>query len=276
MTDSSAPVSTHGATHYATLGVRPNARPAAIEKAWRRQTAKEGPGSARLTELNAAAETLLDPVRRAAYDAELAAAAKRTAETDSVPDSVSGTGPDGELESDRPGSASKWTGSKWTQLVALVLLPILALGAAAVAVVFTMQSNQRTDADRSALQAQSVAEKSLESVLAYDYRKLDEDRRRAVGLLTPRLGKEFDKSFDLLAKAKDGGPGAALQTKTVVTAKTVATAVMDAKPEEVTVLAFVNQTSTHGDEAPRSFANRVRVVLVKHGDEWLIDELDPR
>lgn len=251
-------------THYETLGVRPDARPGVIEKAWRKQTAKEGPGSARLAGLNAAAETLLDPVRRAAYDAELAAAAPPPAPaTPSDHDAAVGAGSDARR-------------SKWTTLVALVLLPVLALGAAAVAVIFTVQSGQRTDADRAALQAQSVAESSLQSVLAYDYRKLEEDRRRATALLTPGLQKEFDKSFDLLAKAKDGTPGAALQTKTVVTAKTVGTAVMDAQPEEVTVLAFVNQTSTHGDQAPRAFANRVRVVLVKQGDEWLIDELDPR
>lgn len=243
-------------SHYQTLGVRPGAKPGAIEKAWRRQTAKQGPGSTRLTGLNAAAEVLLDPVKRAAYDAELAAAAPPPAE-DAVWD-----------------EAPSW--STPVKLIALVLLPILALGAVAVAIIFTVQSDHRADAARSALQAQSVTESSLASVLAYDYRKLDQDRSRATALLTPKLKKSFDESFDLLAKGKDGTAGAAVQTKTVVTAKTVGTAVMAAAPDRVTVLAFVNQTATHGDQAPRSFANRVRVVLVKHGDDWLIDELDPR
>ena len=250
---------TDDSTHYETLGVSETAKPAAIEKAWRRATAKEGPGSSRLPQLNEAAEVLLDPARRAAYDAGLA-------EQRPSPEPVD------EAAQNSPGSGV----GRLPAAVALVLLPLLAIAAIAVAIVFTVQQRGSEAADRAATEAQAVAERSLGNLLAYDYRHLDQDRARAVAMLTPKMKKEFNKSFDLLAKGKGDTPGAALQTKTVVTAKTMATAVMDSSADEVTVLAFVNQSSAHGDQAPRTFANRVRVVLQKQGDKWLVDELDPR
>ncbi|RYE79585.1 MAG: hypothetical protein EOO74_03485 [Myxococcales bacterium] len=249
---------TENSTHYATLGVSESAKPAAIKRAWSRQTAKEGPGSARLTELNAAAEVLLDPVRRAAYDAELAAA--RPAPTATPED---------------PSGAEQGTSS--LRRAAMVLLPILTVGAIALAIILTLQSRERDASDRAATEALAVAQTSLKSVLSYDYRHLDQDRERATTLLTPALAKEFDKTYDeLLAEGKGDTEGAAVQTKTVVTSDTVGAAVMDASPDEVTILAFVNQTSTHDGESPRSFANRVRVVLLEQDGKWLINELDPR
>lgn len=251
-------------THYDTLGVAPGAKPATIQKAWRKRTAKEGPGSAHLSELNEAAEVLLDPVRRAAYDAELAARRPDPEPEDTGENAGDDTGKGA-------GGRSRW------RVVALVLLPILALGAIAVAVMATLEHREREASDRSATEALAVAENSLKAVLSYDYRDLEKDRARATPLLAPELRKEFDKTYDeLLAASKGDTPGAAVQTKTVVTANTLGVAVMDASPDEVTVLAFVNQTSTHDGEQPRTFANRVRVVMVEQGGDWLISELDPR
>lgn len=242
-------------THYDTLGVSETASIRTIERAWRRLVAKEGPGSPRLPELNGAAEVLLDPARRKEYDAELAAArpAPEPSATDSEPAS----------------SKLRW--------IPLVVLPVLAVLAVVLATVLTLQARERDAAERAGVEAQAVAATSLESVLSYDYRRLEADRDRAVALMAPKLRKEFEKTYDeLLATDKNGKPGAAVQTKTVVTAKTVGTAVMDAEPDEVTVLAFVNQSSVHGNKAAKNFANRVRVVLVQQDDRWLIEELDPR
>lgn len=248
-------------THYDLLGLSPKAKPAAIQRAWRKQTAKEGPGSARLAELNAAAEVLLDPVRRASYDEEL-----RRAEP------AAPAVADGDV-----GEAGEKTTRPRRRVWLLAVLCFLAIAALVLAGVLTWQNRVRNQEDRAATEAQAVVERSLKWVLSYDYRQLEEDRERAKAALTSDLAKEFDKTYDnLLAKNKDGSPGAAIQTKTVVTADTVAAAVMDASSDEVTVLAFVNQTSTHGEKDPRTFANRVRVVLEKVDGRWLIDELDPR
>lgn len=60
-------------THYDTLGVKPDASPEAIKKAWRRLSSSAHPDKGGSTErqqaVNQAYETLSDPERRARYDA---------------------------------------------------------------------------------------------------------------------------------------------------------------------------------------------------------------
>ncbi|MFL5771000.1 MAG: J domain-containing protein, partial [Chloroflexota bacterium] len=60
---------------YDVLGVRPDASSDEIRAAWRDRIADLDPTDRRFAVLNQAAEVLLDPARRAGYDAELAAAA---------------------------------------------------------------------------------------------------------------------------------------------------------------------------------------------------------
>ena len=66
-------------------------------------------------------------------------------------------------------------------------------------------------------------------MLSYDYRTLPADRERAGGYLTDRFKKKYLKNFALLEKQKDGTPGAAVQTKTVVTSSVLGSGVMDAE-----------------------------------------------
>ena len=58
---------------YEFLGVGRDADAAQISKAWRKRTRRAGPGSPEFARLNEAAETLLNPDRRAEYDATLPA-----------------------------------------------------------------------------------------------------------------------------------------------------------------------------------------------------------
>src|SRR5215218_6746982 len=72
MTQTSGP----GPTWYDILGVAHDASPAEIKAAWRSVTDRFEPGSgtSQFRLFNEAADVLLDPDRRAAYDAELAGA----------------------------------------------------------------------------------------------------------------------------------------------------------------------------------------------------------
>lgn len=70
-------------THYEELGVKPNAIPTEIERAWRKYRAEAdqvtaAPDRVRETRMRAAYETLSDPVKRAAYDDSLKAPARRS------------------------------------------------------------------------------------------------------------------------------------------------------------------------------------------------------
>lgn len=69
-------------THYETLGVRPDAIPTEVERAWRKYRAEADQASAapdrgRETRMRAAYETLRDPVKRAAYDDSLKSPRRR-------------------------------------------------------------------------------------------------------------------------------------------------------------------------------------------------------
>lgn len=86
-------------TLYDILGVSPDADPATIKAAWRSSADRFDPveGAAQFRLFNEAAEVLLDPRKRATYDAELAADRTREAATGS-PASVS-------TDEDRSGAA---------------------------------------------------------------------------------------------------------------------------------------------------------------------------
>ena len=245
-------------TYYDVLGVPRDAKPAQIRRAWRRLSDKAGPGSPELARYNEAAEILLDPVKRAAYDVEHPAPAPEPAEEPEGAETTPGSSP------------------RWLQLLAFVVLPILTVGAIVLAVVFTLQHHRDTQTADARDEAPAAAEQALKYVLAYDYRHLADDRTRAGKYLTPAYKKKFLETFALLEQGKGGRPGSAVQTKTVVTADVVGTAVMDAEPDRAHVLAYVNQTSRHGSGDPMLFQNRVRVSLVHRDGAWLIDGLDPR
>jgi Mce-associated membrane protein len=240
-------------TLYDVLGVERSATPAAVRKAWRRRTDKAGPGSPEFARLNEAADTLLDPVRRQHYDTTLP--------PEPEPEPVPKTG------HTRP--ALPW-------LVGIGVLALVTAGVLALAVVLTVRHHHQDQAETARTEAPAAAERALPVVLGYDYRHLDADLRNASAYLTPAYRKQFQRTFALLEDGKDGQPGPAVQTKTVVTASVVGTAVMDADPDRVQVLAYVNQISKHGTQSPNLFQNRVRVSMVKSGHSWLIDGLDPR
>lgn len=206
--------------------------------------------------MNDAADTLLDPVRRAAYDETLP-------EPEPVP-----------VEQTTEGSPTSALGPRL--LVALSLLIALTLAAAIGAVLLTVHHHDQQLAETARSEAPAAADRALPVVLAYDYRHLAADKVAAERYLSRSYVKQFDETFALLEKGTDGQPGAALQTKTVVTAAVVGTAVMDADANRVHVLAYVNQTSRHGDKDPMLFQNRVDVSMVKQNGSWLIDGLDPR
>lgn len=253
--------------HYALLGLRRDANAAQIRKAWHKRTAKAGPGTPEFVRLNEAAETLLDPHRRIAYDAA------HPEPEGAAPSSTSAT-PGAVVASSVDGGAGSARGARWW--VSMVALPVLATVAVLVAGYLTLEKRHDDAVDEAGSSAVAAAQRSLPILLSYDYRHLASDRSAATRVLTPSYAKVFGKTFDLLEKGKDGTAGSAVQTKTVVKATVVGSAVMDAEPDRVNVLAFVNQSSTHGSAQPTLFQNRVRVAMVHRDGRWLVDGLEPR
>lgn len=192
-------MTTPNPTWYDILGVPRDASPEQVKAAWRTATDKfePGSGSGQFRLFNEAADVLLDPVRRAEYDAGLAAepvtvqeppapAAPGTdADTPGAPAIEPADGPDDP-------DAEPMTGRSW---VLPVLAALTALALVAVVVAAGLLWNRSSDAGIDLVDgvtegeiparvaagdsAQSAAARALVAVLSYDYRRMEADKERA-------------------------------------------------------------------------------------------------
>jgi Mce-associated membrane protein len=271
-------------TWYDVLGVSRDAGPDEIKAAWRHATDKfePGSGSGQFRMFNEAADVLLDPERRRAYDASLDAApeppAPVGASAETAPRAADETKaattpqPPRRPKSDklrRPAGEPPTRGS----VILAALLALLAVGALAVAGYFALQLRRDARVAEARDEAPAAAERAAKAMLAYDYRQLPTDRKRASAYLTEKFKKDYLENFTLLEKQKDGTPGAAVQTKTVVTASVLGSGVVDAEDGVARVLVYVNQVSERPGRDPQIFQNRVSMTMEKDGNRWLVDDL---
>ena len=293
-------------TWYDVLGVSRDASPAEIKAAWRNATDKfePGSGSGQFRMFNEAADVLLDPDRRAAYDASLDAEAQVPTESQPVaaeppppvalddesrvdepaPDqTATHTDPKAERRRERAerrarkSAAAPVVTDEPASRRAAILVAVLALLTVAALVAagfFALQVREDAQAAAARDDAPGAAEAAAKAILSYDYRRLPTDRKRAKEFLTPKYQKEYDKTFKKLEVQQDGTPGAAVQTKTSVTASVLGSGVMDADPDTARVLVFVNQVSKRPGRDPQMFQNRVAMTMKLDEDRWLVDHLD--
>jgi Mce-associated membrane protein len=298
-------------TWYDVLGVSHDASPDEIKAAWRDATDKfePGTGAGQFRMFNEAADVLLDPTRRAAYDASLDSGPASGPEAPPPPPAVvpatdpteptertAATGltgltaPDASADpkaqrraqrvarkdAKRTARADRGPAAPASRrtMVAAGVVAVLAVIAVVVAVVLGLQARQDARIADAREQAPAAAERAAQAIFAYDYRHMPADLQRAKPYLTAKFAKEFTANFTLLEKQKDGTAGPAIQTKTVVKSTVPGTAVVDAEDNVVRVLAYVNLTSTRPGRAPQIFQNRVTMKMVKQGDRWLVDKVD--
>lgn len=278
-------MATPNPTWYDILGVARDASPDEIKAAWRAATDKfePGQGSSQFRLFNEAADVLLDPERRAAYDAELAGESGGVSPAEEEPATAPADAPADVPAEELAAPAEPAEATTSTGLLAalgripvlvLAILGVLAVASLVLAVVLAVQVQHRVDTAEAGPDASASAERALKQVLSYDYRHMEADRDRAARFLTPAYRKTYLKNFnDLLIAGPDGGPGPAVKTKAVVTADVLDTGVVDAERNRVRVVAFVNQSSTKGDASPTILQNRLVVTMVHRGDDWLIDKI---
>jgi Mce-associated membrane protein len=255
-------------TWYDLLGVAPDAPTDDIRAAWKSAIADLDPGDRRFRTLNEAAEVLLDPSRRAAYDASIEP--EPEPEPVSLEKSADPAPPAAEdrveVLDDQPVRLDQPRRS-----VPAWLLGVLAvLTAVMVAAAGYLVSQPSDDAIASATsEAQGAAERAVATILAYDYRTMDEDQKASDVLMTPDYRKKFDQLFEVL---KDNQP----TTKTVVTVdNVVASGIVRSGDDRVQVLVFVNRSRTNAESSqPAEYRDQVVVTMVKSGSDWLVDEMD--
>ncbi|ROR89591.1 J domain-containing protein [Nocardioides aurantiacus] len=289
-------------TWYDVLGVDRTASAATIKQAWREATDKfePGTGAGQFRMFNEAADVLLDPERRAAYDATL------TGDTDSAPvppaaeptptvraEASEPTGPTSTRRGLRAprrrtatGTAAPTAGrdgsrvpgflarpARSTAVLAVLALLVVAVVTAAVLVGLRVQDAAVAQDARS--EAPAAAERAAAAMLSYDYRTLPEDRQRASRYLTGGFKKQYLDNFTLLEKQADGTDGAAVQSKAVVEASVESSGVVDVSSSgrTVRVLVFVNQVSEKEGADPQIFQNRVQMTMQDVDGRWLVSNL---
>ncbi len=249
---------------YDLLDVAPTSSDDEVRAAWKAAIADLEPTDRRFQTLNKAAEVLLDPVRRAAYDAELEAEvelaelAALAAQAEAAP-----TPGDGPVEPGAEVSSSSRGVPGWL-LAALAAAVLIVAGAAGVVLALAGD----TDAEESAAAAQTVAEQAIVPILSYDYRHLDQDRAAAQSYLTSDYKADYDKTFSLVeANAEAVQP--------VVVAKLVGSGLERSGSDRVKVVLFVDQETTNKQiTEPVVYQNYVTVTMQRVDGEWLVDQLD--
>jgi Mce-associated membrane protein len=146
---------------------------------------------------------------------------------------------------------------------------VLTAAAVAAAVVLTVQSREASrlsDARTAALQS---ARSAAEVVLSYDHEHLDEDFAAALDVSTGQFAEEYRRTSEGAVRK------VATDTEATVTAQVASAGVVSATPDRVVVLLFVDQTTTSNRlDAPQTDQNRVRMTMVRSGQEWLVAGVD--
>jgi Mce-associated membrane protein len=249
-------------TWYDLLGVEPDASEDGIRAAWKAAIADLEPTDRRFKTLNEAAEVLLDQDKRAAYDASLEPQddthTDGSGETEAQLEAPSA--PEAELDSR---TTTKLAIPAWL-LAGLAVLVALLLAAAGYLV--TQPSDDSISTATS--DAQAAAERAATTILAYDYRHLDDDQKAAGELMTPAYQKKYDALFaQIAANAPD--------VKAIVTADVVASGIVRSGSDRVQVLVFVNRPTLRADTTdPTVFRDQVVMTMEKAGDDWLVDNMD--
>jgi Mce-associated membrane protein len=233
-------------TWYDVLDVAPDASPDEVRAAWRAAIADLDPTDHRFAALNQAAEVLLEPARRAAYDAELA-----------PPQPVEAGGPTAERAR---GVIPAW-------LLIAVAAAVLIVAGVATYLYVVVPSDQSVEDATSA--AQSAAERAVVPILSFDAKHLDESRAAAEQYLTGDYRKDYDQLFDGIIEQN------APSTGTVLKAALIRSSIVRASNDRVQVFALVNQTRTNKtSKRPAVYQQWVTMTMEKVDGDWLVAAMD--
>jgi Mce-associated membrane protein len=268
------------ASWYDVLDVEPTASAEEIRTSWRAAVAELDPTDRRFRVYNQAAEVLLDPERRAAYDdalaAELAAEAapgEPTAESQPEPEpaapepaptaATAVTVDDPHVLPDKEARALPVVPG-WL-LVAVAVVLALALSLAGVLVSKPSDASVAADAEA----AQAAADRAVVPLLSYDAKHLDQSRAAVLPLLTSSFRSEYDKFFQGVVQQNAKGLG------TVVRAQYVSSGIVRTGADQVDVLVFVDQRTTNKQhpKTPVVYKSQATLSMVKSDGAWLIDGL---
>jgi Mce-associated membrane protein len=251
---------------YDLLDVDPTASDAEIRAAWKAAIADLDPTDRRFRAYNQAAEVLLDPERRAAYDAELAA---EQDESEPAPEQVEHDPAPLDVDAEPAPDAPKRQGREVPAVPGWLLIGLAVITVAVIAAAAYFWSQPSDSAIEDATrEAQSTAERAIVPVLSYDVTTLDDDQAAGRAYLTDDYRKKYDELFGVLRANGD-------QTGTKVSTKVVSSGIVRSGEDRVEVLLFVGRPTTNKQQTePVVYKDQVRVTMELVDGEWLIDTLE--
>ena len=245
-----------GVNWYELLDVAPDASEDEIRNAWKAAIGGLDPTDRTFRVYNQAAEVLLDPTRRAGFDADLATESALDPEP---PAASVGTS----TVVVQPGTRDRRAVPGWL-ITGVALLTAIVVGVCAWLWFVQPADSAVEDSTRA---AQSAAERAVVPILSYDAAHLDEDQQAAASYLTPDYRKKYDQVFEVI---KQNAPA----TETVVTVQVVASGVVRSGQDRVDVLLFVNRPTTNKQSSePVIYKDHVTLTMEKVDGEWLVDNL---
>jgi Mce-associated membrane protein len=159
--------------------------------------------------------------------------------------------------------------SRWKRMLAVGVLPALALLLAVGAGYLTWLDNSAALAQAAAAQSTKAATESTIAMLSYRPETVDKDLLGAANRMTGKFRDEYTQLIrDVVI------PGAK-QKKISSTATVPAAAPISATENHAVVLLFVDQAITFGDDPTTNSASTVRVTVDKVDQRWLISHFDP-
>ena len=148
---------------------------------------------------------------------------------------------------------------------ALVIVALLAAGV--VTLGLRLQSARQAEAART--QASAASRDAARVLFSYDFKTLDADFARGLSVTTGALRDQYSRNTELVVK------DVALRYKAVVVADVVESAVVQAGPDAVTTIVFMNQATTSTRvEGQKIDLSRVRMHLVLRDGRWLVDKVE--
>jgi Mce-associated membrane protein len=171
------------------------------------------------------------------------------------------------------GDAGAATRTRWYRKAKVrlaIALLALAIGVGAVDMVLSLQVDRAAATDQARTAAAQVAQNSMPVVLSYNYTAMAGYPAAAEG----RTTGEFRKALANLINTAVLPAATSQQIVTKTTA--VATSVVQADPDTVVLLMFINQqTSSKTLTTPQIEGSRIRVTTQRVGGTWLISQFEP-
>ena len=162
-----------------------------------------------------------------------------------------------------PDRTSRSLGVLLPAILGVLLVLILALTG-----ILGVKALRGKEAEDARQQAATAGRKAAETALSYDYRTLDKSFGAARATMTPEFAGKFDETAKVAGEL-------ATKTKATVRAEVREVGVRDGDANRVTLIIFVNQTttSTITEGKPRVDLNRTRFTMVRNGGQWLVQEI---